>query len=255
MPTVGGVTRMKGEGGRSEIYRLATLLYPRSRVAEAYRSLRTNIEFSSVDKPIRNLLVTSAAPGEGKTVTAANLAVAFAQAGRRVLLVDADLRRPGVHDIFGLPNATGLTTLLRSDDASLSAIVHGTEQEGLRVLTTGPLPPNPAELLGSQRMRTIVDRLQAGHDLLIVDSAPLHLVADSAILSAFLDGTLLVIDTEHTRRATIRQAREALVKADARVLGAVLNRLPERAYADSSYYHYYGTEEPSAEPTGAATGR
>ncbi len=144
---------MKGDRARSEIYRLAALLYPRSGVAEAYRTLRTNIEFASVDAPIRTLLVTSSIPGEGKTITAANLAIVFAQAGRRVLLVDADLRKPGVHVVFDLPNAHGLTTLLRSDEVSLDAIAQATEQDNLRVLTTGPLPPNPAELLGSQRMR------------------------------------------------------------------------------------------------------
>jgi succinoglycan biosynthesis transport protein ExoP len=238
LSTLGTVAQMKSERGRSEIYRLAALLYPRSGVAEAYRRLRTNIEFASVDAPIRTLLVTSSVPGEGKTTTAANLAVVFAQAGRRVLLVDADLRKPGIHVVFDLPNAHGLTTLLRSDEVSLDAIAHATEQENLRVLTTGPLPPNPAELLGSQRMRTVLDRLKTGEDLVIFDSPPLQVVTDSAILSSVLDGALLVIDAGHSRQGAVRQGRDTLARAGANVLGAVLNRIPARAR--SVYADYYG---------------
>jgi non-specific protein-tyrosine kinase len=238
LSTLGTITRMRGDRGRSEIYRLSSLLYPRSGAAEAYRTLRTNIEFASVDAPIRTLLVTSSIPGEGKTTTASNLAVVFAQAGRRVLLVDADLRKPGIHLLFDLPNARGLTTLLRSDQGNLESIVQATEQENLRILTTGPLPPNPAELLGSQRMRTILDRLKGDGDLVIFDSPPLQAVTDSAILSSFVDGTLLVIDAGHSRRGTVHQGRDALAKAGATVLGAVLNRIPARAR--SNYAGYYG---------------
>jgi capsular exopolysaccharide synthesis family protein len=207
-------------------------------VAEAYRTLRTNVEFSAVDRPIKTLLVTSAVPGEGKTVTAANLAVVFAQAGRRVLLVDADLRKPGVHIIFDLPNAHGLTTLLRDPSVSLDSIVQSTEQENLRILTTGPLPPNPAELAGSKRMRTVVDVLTGAEDLVIFDSPPLQAVTDAAILGSFLDATVFVIDAQRSRRRVIRSAREALAKAGANVLGAVLNRVP--AGADSERSPYYG---------------
>jgi non-specific protein-tyrosine kinase len=239
LSTLGAISRMRGDRGRSEIYRLSSLLYPRSGVAEAYRTLRTNIEFASVDAPIRTLLVTSSIPGEGKTTTAANVAVVFAQAGRRVLLVDADLRKPGVHLVFDLPNTHGITTLLRSDDVSLDAVAQATEQENLRILTTGPLPPNPAELLGSQRMRTVFDRLKGAGDLLVVDSPPLQAVTDSAILSSFVDGTILVIDASRGRRGMVRQGREALTKAGAHVLGAVLNRTPDRA--NSEYANYYGS--------------
>ena len=246
LSTLGTIARMKGDKDRSEMYRLATLLYPRSGVAEAYRTLRTNIDFSSVDAPIRTLLVTSSLPGEGKTVTASNLAVVFAQAGRRVLLVDADLRKPGVHLVFNLQNSHGLTTLLRSDQVSLDAIVQTSEQENLRILTTGPLPPNPAELTGSQRMRTVLDRLKTEQDLVIFDSPPMQSVTDSAILSSFVDGTLVVIDAEHSRRRAVRLAREALAKAGANVIGAVLNRLPARARADvNDYGDYYSPETAS----------
>lgn len=241
--TLGTIMRMSGEKGRLEIYRLAALLYPRSNVAEAYRTSRTNIEFASVDVPIRSLLITSSLPGEGKTITASNLAVVFAQAGRRVLLVDADLRKPGVHLVFDLPNAHGLTTLLRGDEVSLDAVAASVEQENLRILTTGPLPPNPAELLGSQRMRTILERLMVSNDLVIFDSPPLEAVTDSAILSSILDGTIFVIDAHSGRRRAVRQGREALAKAGANVLGAVLNKVPKRAYSDyAEYYAPYHDE-------------
>ena len=238
LSTIGTIARMKGDEGRGEIYQLAALLHPRSGVTESYRTLRTNVEFASVDAPIQTLLVTSSMPAEGKTVTAANLAVVFAQAGRRVLLVDADLRQPGVHRVFNLPNAHGLTTLLRRDDVSLDTVVQGTEQDNLRVLTTGPLPPNPTELLGSLRMRAIVDRLKGEADLVILDSPPLQAVTDAAILSSFLDGTLFVVDAGRSRRRAVRLAREALDRADATVLGAVLNRVPVGARLD--YADYYG---------------
>jgi non-specific protein-tyrosine kinase len=238
LSTLGTIVRMRGDATRSEIYRLAALLYPRSGVAEAYRALRTNVEFSAVDAPIQTLLVTSSMPGEGKTVTASNLAVVFAQSGRRVILVDADLRKPGVHLVFDLPNAHGLTTLLRSDEVGLDAIAQATEQANLRILTSGPLPPNPAELLGSQRMRTVLARLQSAADLVVLDSPPLQAVADAAVLSSFVNATLLVIDAGRSRRRTVRPAREALARAGATVVGAVLNRIAHRA--SSSYDAYYG---------------
>ena len=241
LSTLGSITRMESERGRSEIYTLATVLYPRSPAAEAYRTLRANIEFASVAASVHTLLVTSANAGEGKTVTAANLAVAFAQAGRPVLLVDADLRKPGVHRIFDVPNMHGLTSLLRSDDVSLDAVAHPTEQANLRLLTSGPLPPNPAELLGSQRMRTILERLKAGADLVIFDAAPLQAVTDSAIMSSYLDATILVVDSGHTRRGALRQGRDILARAGANVLGVILNRLPKAA--QSGYYRAYGDQD------------
>jgi tyrosine-protein kinase len=256
LSTLGSIVRMRGEKGRSEIYRLAATLYPRSGTAEAYRTLRTNVEFSSVDKPLKTLLVTSAMPGEGKTVTAANLAVVFAQAGRRVLLVDADLRKPGIHIIFDTANGHGLTTLLRDQTISLDAVAQSTEQESLRILTTGPLPPNPAELTASHRMQTVLDRLAASADLVIFDSPPVRAVADAVILSALVDGTLIVVDAARSRRRSVLQAREALAKANATVLGAVLNRVPVRAGSDDpSYYgdYYASTEAAERSAEGTAT--
>ena len=222
MRTLGTIGTPKGRRGSPRTKELATLVDPRSGVAEAYRAVRTSLEFASIDAPIRTLLVTSSLPGEGKTVTAGNLAVAFAQGGRRVLLVDADLRKPGVHQLFDADNAHGLTTLLRSDDVNLDGIAQPTKQANLRILTTGPLPPNPAELLGAQRMRTVLDRLKAGSDLVIFDGPPLQVVTDSAILSSFLDGTVFVIAAGRSRLGEVRSASELLARAHARVLGAIL---------------------------------
>jgi len=240
LSTLGAIIRMKGDADRAPMYRLATILYPRSPAAEAYRTLRTNIEFAAVEAPVRAILVTSSVPGEGKTTTAANLAAVFAQAGKRTVLVDCDLRKPGVHRIFGLPNATGLTTMLRNERAELADVAQSTEQESLRVVTTGPLPPNPAELVRSERMRAALGRIAAEADYVIVDSPPLQAVTDAAILSTLVDGTLLVVDAGRTRSGAVRSGREALAKVGARVLGVTLNRLSESMSGAYYYYDYYG---------------
>lgn len=254
LPTLGTIERMAGGKERLPIYRLATLLYPRSGVAEAYRTLRTNVEFAAVDEPIRRLLVTSAVPNEGKTVTAANLAVAFAQGGRRVLLVDADLRKPGVHETFAIDNDAGLTNLLRQDDVRLASIVRPSEQRNLDVLTSGPHPPNPAELLASQRMRALLPTLSESYDMVVFDGPPLEAFTDSAVLSSFLDGTLLVVEARRGRLAQVRAAREALAKANARVLGVVLNGLPPKTPSDYGRYYGAGTDlAAGALPAGTGT--
>lgn len=244
LPTLASIERMTGGSERPEIYRLATLLYPRSAAAEAYRALRTNIEFAAVDRPIDTLLVTSGVPGEGKTVTAANLAVVFAQAGRRVLLVDADLRKPGVHEIFAITNERGFTDLLRSDDTHLADVVRPTDQKNLNVLTAGPHPPNPAELLGSQRMRAILPSLVEAYDMVVFDSPPLEVFTDAAVLSASLDGTILVVESRRGRLAQIRAAREALSKASAQLMGVVLNGIP--AKTPTEYGRYYDSSANAA---------
>ncbi len=240
LSTLGTIARMRGARGGREIYRVVTLLYPRSSIAEAYRTLRVNVEFAALDSSVRTLLVTSAAPGEGKSVTSANLAVAFAQAGSRVLLVDADLRKPGLHGLFGLPNEQGLTTMLRGDTVEPEVLSQPTEQANLHVLATGPLPPNPAELLGSQRMQAVLELLRKSADLVIFDSPPLQAVTDSAVLSAFVDGTLLVVRAGHSRRAPVQKARETLARAGANVLGVVLNGV---AVKESASYGGYGASD------------
>ena len=238
--TLGTIARLKSPHGRREIYRLVALLYPRSSAAEAFRALRSNVEFASVDAPVRSLLVTSSTRDEGKTTTSCNLAVVFAQTGKRVLLVDADLRRPGVDVMFDTPNVTGLTTLLRDSSASIDSVAQDTEEPNLRVITTGPLPPNPAELLGSMRMRTVMANLLESADLVVFDSPPMHSLADAAVLSSLVDGTLLVVAAGRSRRRWIRITMETLNRAGANVLGIVLNRVA--AKSGLGYDGYYGRE-------------
>jgi capsular exopolysaccharide synthesis family protein len=203
--------------------------------------LRTNLQFSSVDHPLHSLLVTSSSPEEGKSFVVANIAVVMAQVGKRVVLVDADLRRPSQHLIFDLGNTVGLTTVLLDGDIHLAEVLQNTPVENLKVMTSGPIPPNPSEILGSLRMGHLIETMQEQADIIIFDSPPVTAVADATVLAARLDGTLLVIDSGRTRREMARRTKEALVAVGATVLGAVLNRLPER---DSGYGYYYQEEDP-----------
>ncbi len=217
--------------------RLITLSDPRSPVAEAYRSLRTNLEFSSLDEPLRTMVVTSPAPEAGKSTTLANLAVTLAQAGKQVILVDCDLRRPSLHDIFGVPNATGLTSVIL-DDITSTPPLRETGVAGLRLLTSGPLPPNPAELLGSRRMAGLIQTLREQADMVLFDAPPVIAVTDAAILASQVDGVLLVLNAGVTRREHAQRARAALDKVNARLVGTVLNNVK----LDTSLYGYYSNQ-------------
>ena len=219
---------------------LVTLQDQRSPIAEAYRGLRTNLTFSSLDRPLRTMLITSAGPEEGKSTVLANLAVTEAQAGRRVIIVDADLRRPRQHELFGISNATGLTTALADEkglqNLSLQAtVLQATEVPGLRVLTSGPLPPNPTELLASQRMAALLTALSALSDLVLFDAPPVVVVTDAAILASQVDGVLLVVNANGTRREHAQRAQQLLAKVNARIVGSVLNN----AAPDRSLRPYY----------------
>lgn len=209
---------------------LITLREPGSAAAEAYRTLRTNILFSSLDRPLRTLLVTSTAPNEGKSTTLANLAVTMAQAEQRVLLVDCDLRRPSLHTLFGLSNEQGLTSAILAQDDSLPPL-QATSVPGLSVLTSGPLPPRPADLLGSRRMAAMIERLSASADIVLFDTPPVVAVTDAAALAPRVDGVLLVLHAGHTRRDRAREARQLLEKVKANIVGVVLNGAKlERGY-------------------------
>ncbi len=211
---------------------LVTVIDPRSQVSEAYRTLRTNIQFSSLEKPVKTLLLTSARPGEDKSVAVANLAVTFAQMGSRVILVDADLRRPSQHSIFGTSNEQGLTgTLLnagangnaRNDFAWNELPLVQTQVPNLRLMTSGSLPPNPAEVLNSGLMGELITRLSSEADYVLFDAPPLLAVADAAILAARLDATLLVLKAGKTNRDDAREAKEQLEKVHAHLIGTILN--------------------------------
>jgi len=247
LPTLGQVTRMPGDRRREPFYRLAVLLHPRSTVAEAFRAVRTNIEFASVDQRMRSLVVTSAIAGEGKSVVAANLALVFAQAGRRTLLVDADMRRPSVDRLFQLPNSDGLTTLLVSD-VQIADVTQPTEDNNLRVITTGPLPPNPAELLNSHRMEVVLSRLEESADIVVFDTPPVTAVTDAAVLAGRTDGTLLVVRASSTHEPAVRRAQSSLATVGARILGVILNAVP-----GEGQQAYYGSYEGSGAGVGSAT--
>ncbi|GIV98060.1 MAG: tyrosine protein kinase [Herpetosiphonaceae bacterium] len=212
---------------------LITIRDPRSPAAEAYHVLRTNIQFSSLDRSLRTLLITSTAPDEGKSTTLANLAVTMAQGEQRVILVDCDLRRPSLHTLFGVPNEQGLTTMILSDDAAPP--LQETGVPGLLLLTSGPLPPRPADILGSRRMEAIIQRLKEQADIVLFDTPPVGAVADAAVLAGRVDGVLLVVEAGKTRRDRAREAKRLLEKVNANLLGVVLSN----ARVEKDRYQYY----------------
>jgi capsular exopolysaccharide synthesis family protein len=204
---------------------LITISEPRSPISEAYRALRTNLDFAALDQALKTMVVTSAGVGEGKSTTLANLAVVSAQTGRKVVLVDADLRRPTLHQIYGLDNEAGLTTAMMDEAALAAPPLQETGVEGLSVLTSGPLPPNPAELMGSRRMEEVIAALIEGADQVFFDTPPVVAVTDAAVLSTKVDGVLLVISAGRTRREYARSAVQRLEQVNARLVGTVLTNV------------------------------
>ncbi len=214
---------------------LVTVADPRSPIAEAYRSLRTNLSFANLDQTLHTILVTSAGPEEGKSTVLANLAVVEAQAGHRVIIVDADLRRPRQHELFGLANGEGLTTMLAEENGLQQPPLQPTPIEGLQVLTSGPQPPLPAEMLASERMKHAIAALAARADLVLFDAPPVVAVTDAAILAPQVDGVLLIINADRTRREHAQRAQQLLAKVNARIIGSVLNDVTP----DSGLRGYY----------------
>ena len=217
---------------------LVTLSDPKSPVAEAYRSLRTNLAFARPDEQLRTLLVTSPAAEEDRSPAVANLAVVTAQSGRSVIAVDCDLRRPHLHKLFGLDCVEGVTTALLGESGQGEIPLQDTDVEGLKVLCSGPIPPNPAELLGSQRMESLIADLSSRADFVLFDAPPVVPVTDAAILAPQLDGVLLVLTAGKSRRDQTERARDTLDKVGARLLGVVLTEVEP----DASTYGYYGAE-------------
>ena len=243
LSTLGAITRFSTEGED----RLITAAHPRSPISEAYRALRTNIQYSSVDNPLRTLLITSTDPTEGKTTTVANLGTVMAQAGLSVIVVDSDLRRPVLHQYFEVSRNVGLTNALLDKSPGTDGYLQETEVENLRVLACGPLPPNPSELLNSQRMRELIEQLKEEADVLLFDSPPILAVTDASILANQVDGVLLVVDAGTTRRGVAQRGKEQLDKVGANVLGAALNKLSRRGREGYYYYHYYYSSEDDRE--------
>lgn len=211
---------------------------PKSPVSEQYRTLRTNIQFSFLDGDLKTLLVTSAGPGEGKSTTTANLAVVFAQQGKKVLLVDADMRKPTVHYTFNLLNTRGLSSVILRQTTLEEAVEEG-GVENLYVLPSGPIPPNPAEMLDSKAMDEFLAEAENNYDLIIFDSPPILAVTDAQILANKCDASIFVVSSEKTEREMAVKGKELLASAKGKFLGVVLNN---RRQTQSNYYYYYGTK-------------
>jgi len=259
LATLAGIARISedDDGGK-----LVSLSQPRSPTTEAYRVLRTGIQYSTVDNPNQiRLMVTSPSPSEGKSLTVANLAVVMAQAGNNILVIDADLRRPVQHKLFRLPQKGGLTTLLLeanldpNSDQTLKAlrrVIQQTSVEGLHILTSGPIPPNPSEMLGSTKMEVALQTLEEHYDYVIIDSPPVLAVTDAMVLARHSESVLLVADASKTRGTQLRQAATQLLASNAHVIGVVLNRLSPRSEGYYSYYYYrhsYYMEDQDEEPS------
>jgi len=224
---------------------LVTLNAPHSSTSEAFRALRTNLEFTALDNPLKSLVVTSSLPGEGKSTVAANLAIALAQAGKRVILVDADLRRPTQAKLFNLDKTTGLTTvLLNREDRSraLGEALQATMVPNLLVMPSGPHPPNPAELLASESISPVMRDLEARADIVIYDTPPMGPLTDAVVLSARVSGTLVVVRAGSTRRSVITNSQTTLKKVGGNVLGVVMNGVNAKDISNYSYYYYYQSE-------------
>ena len=254
--TVVGIVPALNDWKKREATPLVSMLQPRSPAAEAYRSVRTSVEFLSLDQPIGSLAVTSALAGDGKTSTVANLAVTFARAGQRVIVVCCDLRRPRVHEFFGVSNRVGFTSVLLGDAPVATAIQSVDRELPIGLLASGPLPPNPAELLSSKRAVDVIEELDQRCDLLIIDSPPVLPVSDALVISGLVDGVLLVSSAGKSTKRGMKRATELLRQVDAPLIGAVLNNVQSKhdytyAYGDNRYY----LDEPSPQGKQAAEPR
>jgi succinoglycan biosynthesis transport protein ExoP len=267
LPMLGAIARIDGDNYPEK---LITVKQPLSPTAEAYRVLRTNIQFSSIDHPARTLTITSPNPSEGKSVMLANLAVVMAQSGMRVIIVDTDLRRPVQHQIFEVSNRNGMSDAVVRPPTDINYYLQDTGVEHLRLMSSGSLPPNPAELLNSEKMLNVIEELKTISDIVLFDSPPTLVVTDAAILGSRTDGVILVNDSGNTRTNEARRAAETLRQVRVNLLGVVLNRVHPRGRSTYYYnYSYYSTDKkksrlfsiklfnrkskPSAKP-GSATG-
>lgn len=216
---------------------LIAAIDPRSPVSESYRSLRTNVDFSAVDGKMQVIMVTSAGPGEGKSTTIGNLAITYAQAERRVLLIDADMRKPTEHHTFDVSNRLGLSSVL-SQQSGVGEAIQSTQIPNLSVLTSGPIPPNPAEMMASNRMTQLMEELRGMFDVILIDSPPILAVTDAQLLSVRCDGVIFVIDQGKLKKEYALKAKANLEKAGAKILGVVLNNVKRKK--NEYYYYYYG---------------
>jgi capsular exopolysaccharide synthesis family protein len=224
-----------------------------SPLAEAYRHLRTSILLSAAGRPPRTLLVTSSLPSEGKTTTAINTAISLAQTGANVLVVDADMRRPRLHSIFEVEKGAGLSSILSSEMSheDIVGLIGRHEQTGLSFITAGPIPPNPAELIGSEQMRALIRSLEPSFSHIIIDSPPIASFTDGVLISTIVDGVLLVVHGGKSTRDVVRRSQQLLRDIGSKIFGVVLNNVhlrPHDYYYYQSYYHQsYYAHEPEAD--------
>ncbi|SEF56088.1 capsular exopolysaccharide family [Caloramator fervidus] len=225
--------------------KLITIKDQKSPISEAYRTLRTNINFSLPDTKVKTILITSSGPGEGKSTTSANLAVVFAQNGYKTIIVDCDLRKNTVHKKFGISNIVGLTNILIGEQEFDEKLFKYESVENLYVLPAGTRPPNPVELLSSRKMERFIEYLKQNFDVIIIDAPPVLVVTDAQILSQYVDGVVFVVASEEADKHAAKRAKELLEKANTKILGVVLNKLDttKKGYYGYYYYYYYGHEK------------
>ncbi|GAA0434913.1 CpsD/CapB family tyrosine-protein kinase [Lentibacillus halophilus] len=227
--------RKNGQANKRKSRQLIAKERPKSPITEQYRTVRTNLEFSSIDTELKSFLITSPGPAEGKTYSAGNLAVVYAQQGKKVLLVDADMRKPMTHYMFRLDNLTGLSNVLVGD-TPLEDAVSDAGVEHLDVLTCGPIPPNPSELLGSQKMETFIEDAKQAYDIVLFDTPPVLAVTDAQILANMCDGSMLVVRSKKTITDAAEKSVDVLKNATAKFLGAIVNDVDKKK---ANYYYYY----------------
>lgn len=215
---------------------------PKAPVSEAYRVLRTNVQFSGIDKKLKTIVVTSSEPMEGKTTTVVNLAISFAQMGSKVLLIDADFRKPKIHKVFFISNGEGLTNFLAAHD-DYNKYIRQSSVQNLSILPSGTIPPNPSELLNSTSMKQFIETVQQEYDLILLDSPPVGSVTDACIISAYVDGTIIVVNSGKVTIQSLKRAVELLNKVNANIIGVVLNNVDRKSSGDYNYYQYYYSED------------
>ena len=223
-------------------YSLITIEQTKSPISEAYRTLRTNVQFTGVDSETKKIMITSSGPREGKSSTVANLAVSVAQTGKCVLVVDADLRNPTQHKLFGLDNSQGLSVALVQEQ-DYRNYIRETAVPGVKVLTGGPIPPNPAELVGSNRMKRLIKEFSQEYDIVLIDTPPVIAVTDAAVLAQEVDGVILVLASGEVNKDYVLRAKELLDQVGAKILGAVLNKAHLKTGEYNYYYYYHGSDD------------